>query len=253
LPLAAMTTKQLGGGGGGDAEATPLRWGNHHAARLRRRRGWSRVSRAGPNGGGPDDEVARSSNTSSEEEEEDEKTREAASAKGLDMQIWALALPAVASLLLDPVLGAVDTAFVGRIEGEGAANALGGLAIATTVFNFSFKLFNFLAVVTGPLVATQIAAAQKAEGEAENETGAWGSSQDDDVPGSRPGRGAAAETVAGAMTLAVVLGFSALAALELGSDAIIGRVVALTPGCRIFYMDHTGTGWRQLNRVLTAT
>jgi hypothetical protein len=55
----------------------------------------------------------------------------------------------VASLLLDPVLGAVDTAFVGRIEGEGAAAALGGLAIATTVFNFSFKLFNFLAVVTG--------------------------------------------------------------------------------------------------------
>jgi Na+-driven multidrug efflux pump len=45
----------------------------------------------------------------------------------------------------------VSPYFVGRIEGEGAAAALGGLAVATTVFNFSFKLFNFLAVVTGPL------------------------------------------------------------------------------------------------------
>lgn len=138
----------------------------------------------------------------------------------LDGRIWGLALPAVASLLLDPVLGAVDTAFVGRIEGEGAAAALGGLAIATTVFNFSFKVFNFLAVVTGPLVATQIAAAQRAEAEAENETGAWGSLDDDAA--ARPGRGAAAETVAGAMTLAVVLGVSAFAALEIGSDQIIG-------------------------------
>ena len=60
----------------------------------------------------------------------------------LDAAIFALALPAVASLLLDPVLGVVDTAFVGRIRGEGAAEALGGLAVATAVFNFSFKLFN---------------------------------------------------------------------------------------------------------------
>ena len=78
----------------------------------------------------------------------------------MDAAIFALALPAVASLLLDPVLGVVDTAFVGRIRGEGAAEALGGLAVATAVFNFSFKLFNFLAEVTGPLVASQIAAAE---------------------------------------------------------------------------------------------
>ena len=55
----------------------------------------------------------------------------------------ALALPAVASLLLDPVLGVVDTAFVGRIQGEGAAEALGGLAVSTAVFNFSFKVSLF--------------------------------------------------------------------------------------------------------------
>lgn len=66
--------------------------------------------------------------------------------RSLDGAIFALALPAVASLLLDPVLGVVDTAFVGRIQGEGAAEALGGLAVSTAVFNFSFKvsLFSFL-------------------------------------------------------------------------------------------------------------
>jgi len=142
------------------------------------------------------------------EEEEEEEAEEEEEQGSLDARIWSLALPAVAALLLDPVLGAVDTGFVGRIEGEGAAAALGGLAVATTVFNFSFKLFNFLAVVTGPLVATQISAAKKAE---KAGTGAAGA-----------GRAAAADTVAGAMTLALVLGFGALATLELGSDTIIG-------------------------------
>ena len=61
----------------------------------------------------------------------------------MDGAIFALALPAVASLLLDPELGVVDTAFVGRIQGEGAAEALGGLAVSTAVFNFSFKVIFF--------------------------------------------------------------------------------------------------------------
>ena len=123
----------------------------------------------------------------------------------LDARIWALALPAVASLLLDPLLGAVDTAFVGRIEGEGAAAALGGLAVSSTVFNFSFKLFNFLAVVTGPLVASQIAAAKEAD--------ANGASCDE--------RRDASNTVRGAMTLALALGVAAFATLELAADPIL--------------------------------
>ena len=118
--------------------------------------------------------------------------------------------PAVASLLLDPVLGAVDTAFVGRIEGDGAAAALGGLAVSTTVFNFSFKLFNFLA--TSPtLSAAQIAAARKTAAEASPSDGS-----------TAPMLGtAAAETVTGAMTLAIVLGVSACVALEAGADPIL--------------------------------
>ena len=133
--------------------------------------------------------------------------------KSLDARIWALALPAVASLLLDPVLGAVDTAFVGRLEGEGAAAALGGLAVSTTVFNFSFKLFNFLAVVTGPLVASQIAAAAAKD---EPRT-----SPEIAKTSVRVGRAAAAETVRGAMTLAVALGVSATLALEIGADGVL--------------------------------
>ena len=131
----------------------------------------------------------------------------------MDGAIFALALPAVASLLLDPVLGVVDTAFVGRIQGEGAAEALGGLAVSTAVFNFSFKLFNFLAEVTGPLVASQIAAA-KAE-ESENR-------YDDRYENTQSTtRVQAAETVRGAMTVAVVLGVSACLALELGAENVL--------------------------------
>ena len=132
--------------------------------------------------------------------------------RSLDGAIFALALPAVASLLLDPVLGVVDTAFVGRIQGEGAAEALGGLAVSTAVFNFSFKLFNFLAEVTGPLVASQIAAA-KAE-ESENR-------YDDRYDTRSTTRVQAAETVRGAMTVAVVLGVSACLALEFGAENVL--------------------------------
>ena len=114
-----------------------------------------RGARCVPRASSSDDREPSTSASSVSEAEESSSNEE----KSLDARIWALALPAVASLLLDPVLGAVDTAFVGRLEGEGAAAALGGLAVSTTVFNFSFKLFNFLAVVTGPLVASQIAAA----------------------------------------------------------------------------------------------
>ena len=119
----------------------------------------------------------------------------------LDARLWGLALPAVAELLLDPTMGAVDTAFVGRLEGEHGAAALGGLAISTTVFNFAFKIFNFLAVVTGPLVGQQMA---KAGGKT-----------------TLAGRNAAAETVGGAMALALILGVSATGVLLVGSESLL--------------------------------
>ena len=140
--------------------------------------------------------------------------------KSLDSRIWNLAMPAVASLLLDPILGVVDTAFVGRIDGNSAEAALGGLAISTTVFNFFFKIFNFLAVVTGPLVASQISTGDTF-GERSipypQEVGPVIELKSEKVYG----REAAAETVAGAMVLATVLGVFVLLSLEIGSDVIL--------------------------------
>lgn len=68
----------------------------------------------------------------------------------LDATIWALAIPALGSLLCEPVLSLVDTAFIGRLP---SAAALGGLGIATLVTNSAYALFGFLGVATTPLVA----------------------------------------------------------------------------------------------------
>ena len=86
---------------------------------------------------------ASSDETDGRETKSDDDDNAGDDERSLDGAIFALALPAVASLLLDPVLGVVDTAFVGRIQGEGAAEALGGLAVSTAVFNFSFKVSLF--------------------------------------------------------------------------------------------------------------
>ena len=81
------------------------------------------------------------------------------------------------------------------------------------VCGFYSQLFNFLAEVTGPLVASQIAAA-KAE-ESENR-------YDDRYENTQSTtRVQAAETVRGAMTVAVVLGVSACVALEFGAENVL--------------------------------
>ncbi|GAB0496272.1 hypothetical protein MMPV_007584 [Pyropia vietnamensis] len=68
----------------------------------------------------------------------------------LDATIWSLAIPALGSLLCEPVLSLVDTAFIGRLP---SAAALGGLGIATLVTNSAYAMFGFLGVATTPLVA----------------------------------------------------------------------------------------------------
>mmetsp|Transcript_17433 Transcript_17433/g.52263 ORF Transcript_17433/g.52263 Transcript_17433/m.52263 type:complete len:588 (-) Transcript_17433:751-2514(-) len=76
-----------------------------------------------------------------------------------DKEILALAIPALFSVLLDPLLSLVDTAIVGRL---GAAQ-LGAVGLATLVFNFSAFLFSFLMVVTTPRVAAAVANDNKPE------------------------------------------------------------------------------------------
>ena len=96
-----------------------------------------------------------------------------------DGLIIGLAVPALGSILLDPIMSLVDTggllarflqvsaslsdpiclidyvctAFVGRL---GAAQ-LGAVGLSTILFNFCGMLFNFLVVVTTPLVAAAVA------------------------------------------------------------------------------------------------
>lgn len=119
----------------------------------------------------------------------------------LDASILALALPGLAELLLDPVMGAVDTAFIGKLPGTAGVDALGGLAVSTTCFTFCFKLFNFLAVVTGPLVAAKISANGGRD--------------------SPEGRRAAKKTVGNAMALALALGFATMGVMEVFTDDLL--------------------------------
>ena len=69
-----------------------------------------------------------------------------------DPAILALAIPALGSLIAEPVLSLVDTAFIGRV----GTDALGALGIASAVFALSFFLFNFLEYGTTTEVARAV-------------------------------------------------------------------------------------------------
>jgi putative MATE family efflux protein len=73
----------------------------------------------------------------------------------LDGKIMGIALPALGALAIDPLLGVVDTIYVGRIVDAAPLAALG---VCSSVFNFAFFIFNFFATATTPLVSRAIAA-----------------------------------------------------------------------------------------------
>ena len=66
----------------------------------------------------------------------------------LDRRILELALPALGTLAIDPLLSLVDTAYVGHL----GSDPLSALAPATGVFTATFLVFNFLSQATTPLV-----------------------------------------------------------------------------------------------------
>jgi putative MATE family efflux protein len=69
----------------------------------------------------------------------------------LDRRILAIAVPALGSLLVEPVYLLTDTAVVGRLGTE----ELGGLAVAATVLNTLVWVFNFLSYGTTVRVAVR--------------------------------------------------------------------------------------------------
>lgn len=75
-----------------------------------------------------------------------------------DRAIAALAIPALGSLIADPVLSLVDTAFVGRV----GPDALAGLGVSAAVFGVAFFLFNFLEYGTTTEVARAMGAGDRA-------------------------------------------------------------------------------------------
>lgn len=75
-----------------------------------------------------------------------------------DRTIVRFALPALATLAVDPVVSIVDTAFVGRL---GTAS-LAALGVNAGIFGLAFVVFNFLANGTTPLVARAVGKQQHA-------------------------------------------------------------------------------------------
>lgn len=84
----------------------------------------------------------------------------------LDRQILALAVPSLVALCAEPILSIIDTGFVGRLPEP--ALALGGLGIASSVFDFVFRCYNFLCVVVVPLVAQAIVKQRRGDPEADD-------------------------------------------------------------------------------------
>lgn len=70
---------------------------------------------------------------------------------GLDRRILAIAVPALGSLLVEPIYVLTDTAVVGRL----GTVPLGGLALASTVLNTLVWVFNFLSYGTTVRVAVR--------------------------------------------------------------------------------------------------
>jgi Na+-driven multidrug efflux pump len=68
----------------------------------------------------------------------------------LDKEIMRVALPSIANLAVIPIVGAVDTLWVGRM---GNALALAGQGAANQIFFSTFFLIAFIPTITAPLVA----------------------------------------------------------------------------------------------------
>ncbi len=112
-----------------------------------------------------------------------------------DRTILRIAVPALGSLAIDPLLTLTDTAFVARL---GTAD-LAALGVCAAILSFAFFAFNFLAFATTPLVARSL---------------------------GRGRHGEAANYVGTALVLAVGLGALVTVALQALAPALVGLMGA---------------------------
>ena len=182
------------------------------------------------------EKVSTSSSSSSSSGDENTTT----TTKSIDETIVRLAVPALATLLLDPLLSASDTAFVGRqitttpfppsppvlvldedeegnkidiFENDENNNnndnnnntGLAALAVSSSVFNFVSYSGSFLAIATAPLVSREVA-----ENEAANATKTSSGNKRD-----------ASKTVAAALVLAACVGVTAATVVEVCVEPLL--------------------------------
>ena len=99
----------------------------------------------------------------------DERMRRLWTIDSLDRRILAISVPALGSLLVEPIYVLTDTAVVGRL---GTA-PLGGLALASTVLNTLVWVFNFLSYGTTVRVAVRRGRGDLAGGAADALQALW--------------------------------------------------------------------------------
>eukprot|EP00798_Chlamydomonas_sp_ICE-L_P016261 gene16261-22439_t len=74
-----------------------------------------------------------------------------------DKEIWAVAIPALASMMLDPIMGAINSALIGQMgTAYLSAVSMGSLSVSLCTFVFSFLLF-----ITVPEIAAAVAKKQE--------------------------------------------------------------------------------------------
>ncbi|KAL7465098.1 hypothetical protein ACHAXS_005424 [Conticribra weissflogii] len=83
----------------------------------------------------------------------DEDEHEDEDGADTNRKILDLAVPALISLSIDPLMTIADTAFIGRYSLPNDPAPLAGLGSAAALLVFAFYVFNFLATATAPLVA----------------------------------------------------------------------------------------------------
>ena len=101
-------------------------------------------------------DIENASTSSTDDKDKDDDST--SSNNNISQQILNLAVPALISLAIDPLMTIADTAFVGRYSQPNDPYPLAGLGSAAALLVFSFYVFNFLATATAPLVANRRAA-----------------------------------------------------------------------------------------------
>jgi len=138
---------------------------------------------------------ASTSTTSLSSKRSSRAEKEEPSPKSNGESIISLAVPALISLAIDPLLTLADTAFIGQFA---PSSALAGVGSASALLTFAFYLFNFLSISTTPLVSTK-----RASGDIEG----------------------AVETGGQSLSLAIVLGSILAIVLSLLSSECLGIIM----------------------------